>query len=466
MTCCLRVGRRGGGTVKGLDASRAGGIAVLGVVAIFALFSSVVAVTTPAWEAADEPDHVHNVETLVSGHWYRMEQGAGLEAHQAPLYYLGLAAWQKLWRVPLRSPRPIGAGGAYLADRRGQFLFAHHTARDSADHRFVLWLRLPGVLLGALTVLFAAATVRRLSSDPWTPAVAAAIVAGVPKLVFLSGVVNNDNLANALGGLLTLLAMLFVVRAPLGGSRTWLWWAAALGAVLGLLVLTKLSTFPFAAGVVVAVLVTVRSWRERAKVLCVAAGSALAVCGWWLVQNQVRYGDPVAARVSHDYLERIGGLGGRFVNGRVVHGTTGLNLFNVVLVDVPRKLYDTFWYDSGWNQFKWSSLAYIAFWAALVIALAGLVIAGRKPLRSIAGPVLLLITFAVAALSAVWITALQTTTFEARLAFTGLPAIGCLAALGLERWTLLVPLRFVGPVIGLVGTVVAIEHDILSVNLR
>ncbi|MFL6241697.1 MAG: hypothetical protein ACJ73V_01555 [Acidimicrobiia bacterium] len=77
---------------------------------------------------------------------------------------------------------------------------------------------------------------------------------------------------------------------------------------------------------------------------------------------------------------------------------------------------------------------------------------------------LVLITLSVRALSAVWITSFQTVSFEARLAFTGLPAIGCLAALGLERWKVPVPLRFMGPMIGLVGTIIAIQHDTLSVN--
>jgi 4-amino-4-deoxy-L-arabinose transferase-like glycosyltransferase len=322
------------------------------------------------------------------------------------------------------------------------------------------------VLLGALTVVLAAATARRLSSDPWTPAVAAAVVAGVPKLVFLSGVVNNDDLANALGGLLTLLAVVFVVRAPTTRSRARLWWTAALGAVLGLLVLTKVSTLPLAVGVVVAVLVSSRSWRERAKLLAVAASSTLAVCGWWLVQNQVRYGDLLAARASRAYLVLIGGLGGHVVDGRLVLGPAGGHPLERIFVDVPRRVYYSFWYDSGWNQFKWSSPVYIAFWAALLIAIAGLALRRRQPRRRVGRPVLVLGVLAVAALSAVWITAFQTATFEARLAFTGLPAIGCLAALGLERWEAPVPLRFTGPLIGLVGPVIAIQHDILSVNWR
>jgi hypothetical protein len=56
--------------------------------AVIALLASFAAVTTPAWEAPDEPDHAQNAQTLASGHWYRMERGAGQKARQAPLYYL------------------------------------------------------------------------------------------------------------------------------------------------------------------------------------------------------------------------------------------------------------------------------------------------------------------------------------------------------------------------------------------
>ena len=53
-------------------------------------------------------------------------------------------------------------------------------------------LRVPSVVLGLVT----AARARLVSKDRWTPVVAAATCAFVPKFVFVSGVVNNDSLAN------------------------------------------------------------------------------------------------------------------------------------------------------------------------------------------------------------------------------------------------------------------------------
>ncbi len=67
-----------------------------------------------------------------------------------------------------------------------------------------------------------------------------------------------------------------------------------------------------------------------------------------------------------------------------------------------------------------------------------------------------------AGFASVWLVASQTTTYDGRLAFTGLPALACLSALGLERWKLRV--RSVLPARGLLGTILAIHRDVLSVH--
>jgi 4-amino-4-deoxy-L-arabinose transferase-like glycosyltransferase len=154
-------------------------------------------------------------------------------------------------------------------------------------------------------------------------------------------VVNNDNLTNTLGGLLTFLLVVFVFRFRQEGERAPApGWTAAIVAALGLLVLTKASTMPLALAAVVAIAGTRSSWRDRLSMLGVTTGSALAVCGWWLVQNQFRYGDPLAHRASIDYLGPIGGIGAR------VFGSPPI--FQLLFVDVPAKVYDSFCYNSGW----------------------------------------------------------------------------------------------------------------------
>lgn len=432
----------------GAASGRRANVALVGIMVAFIALASLIAFKTPAYESADEPSHVQNIETLASGHWYGMNSKcewspygevdcAGAEAHQAPLYYLILAGWQKAIGLSVRSPYH---GQANYPGYPREF-FLHHTA---ADLRFLLWLRLPNVIFGALTVLFTFLAVRLIAKNPWTPVVAASIVAFLPRFVFVSAFVTNDNLVNLLGAILTFAALKFI-RAPTG------WRMASVGAVLGLLVTTKLSALPVAI-VLVALTWLVPGWKHRTELLGVGALTALGVSGWYLIQNAVRYGDPLARAASARYLAQVGGLG-TFAGLPYKIG----NPFTLVFVEVPRRVVNTFWYQSGWNQFHWVWPINVLFWGVLATALAGLIGSGIDR-----GVVVVLTAIAVAAFMSVWIVATQTSTYEARYAFVGLAAVAALAALGLERWRL--PVRFLLPAMGLAGTLVAIQQNVLAVH--
>lgn len=429
-------------------------VALAAVLVAFVILGAVIAVKTPAYESADEPGHVENIETLVSGHWYSLTPHCpltvrtgfsclnGTEAHQAPLYYLLLAGWQRVVAQPVQPPHP------FLGKPLGPGIFGAHgelyLQHSAAEHRFLLWLRLPNVLMGALTVFLAYCAVRLTTADRWTPVLAASMVAFLPRFVFLSAFVTNDNLVDLLGALFVLLAL----RYALGPSR---WRMVAVGGTLGLLVTTKLSALPIAL-VIVVLASMVSDWRRRAEFAALGFGSALVVCGWYLVQNTVRYGDPLARTASARYLSVVGGLGTAF--GQPYRVTDPLRL---VFVDVPDRIVRSFWYQSGWNQFRWSLPVDLAITAVFAVALLGLI--GRDISRSI---LLTLWSIFISSFLCVWIISFQTHTYEARYAYVGLVAIIGLAALGLERWK--VGVRFLIPLAGLVGTVAALQLDVLSVH--
>lgn len=233
-------------------------------------------------------------------------------------------------------------------------------------------------------------------------------------------------------------------------------WIAGVGAVLGLLLITKLSALP-AVIVLVPLLLMRERWLPRAKLLATAVVPILVIGGWYLVQNQVRYGDPLAAAASSHYLAQIGGLG--TFGPYVVQDPLQL-----LLEHVPSNIFARFWYSPIFPPFSWPALVNALFWAALVVSLAGFLRGrglGRGAARS-RGQVAVLLTLVVAALASVWIVAFNTAAYDPRLALLGLPALACLAAVGLSRWrppaTLLLPLLELG------GTLVAIQQNVLGVH--
>jgi hypothetical protein len=69
----------------------------------------------------------------------------------------------------------------------------------------------------------------------------------------------------------------------------------------------------------------------------------------------------------------------------------------------------------------------------------------------------LLAVFVAAALVAFAAVIMQTATVRASIAYIGLPALGCLAALGLERLPIPVAARFLGPVLGVAATAIGLQ---------
>ena len=300
------------------------------------------------------------------------------------------------------------------------------------------------MLLGALTVLMAYFATRQVTSDPWTPVVAAALVAFMPHFLFLSAFVTNDNLAEFLGSVLLVAALRYAAE-----PRPWR--MAWVGGTMGLLIATKLSTLPLAVVFVLPVLWS-STWARRAGHLSVGIAAAWVAGGWYLVQNAIRYGEPLALSASSTYLAKVGGLGTFFGAPYVVHNPIAL-----VFWQVPKRFVQSFWYQSDWAAFRWPLLFNIFFFLVTVAALVGLF---RSPAPKRALLVLALIV--VASVASVWVTAFNTATYEAKYAMVGLSSMAALASLGIERWP--VGWRFALPAMGLCGIGASIGFDVLAVH--
>lgn len=317
------------------------------ILALFLLTGSVYALVTPVFEASDELWHYPMVRHLADGNPLPVQVFdpalAGpwnQEASQPPLYYY-LAAALTFWidtadMEQVRRLNPHVDNGVITPDGNIN-LAIHDPAADpwAGTLLAVRVVRLFSVLLGAATVYLT----YRIASEvaPGRPEVAllaAALNAFLPMFLFISGAVNNDNLAVPLASLALLLMIRIVTRRAGGYSPVrWIEWAAV-GVVLGLAALTKegtLGLFPLAFGtavvsawqrllaghrppVVDGPVVTgdapgaaghgepEHEWRvSRHSLPPVVAGlflalalvglPALAVAGWWYYRNVVLYGD-------------------------------------------------------------------------------------------------------------------------------------------------------------------------------
>ncbi|MBN1460536.1 MAG: glycosyltransferase family 39 protein [Armatimonadetes bacterium] len=261
---------------------------MLRAIAIAYLFiAASYATSIPLGKGPDETAHVRYIEFLAHEHRLPVFDAANpdpnYEFHQPPLYY-GLSV-----------PVYLLAGGGDSGQQAVRF--------------FTLLLSLALVYLTFHLARFLA------EGLPWVAAAAAGVVAFLPMQLSVATTIGNDALTEVLAAGVLLLLVRYLQTADqhrTQESRDSLRPTAmiSVGILLGLGLLTKsiaVLVFPVAW---VAAWLAARGhsgyrWRQLGRDLVLTTGVALAIAGWWLVRNQVLYGDPLAQRAFLDAFEGL-----------------------------------------------------------------------------------------------------------------------------------------------------------------
>jgi 4-amino-4-deoxy-L-arabinose transferase-like glycosyltransferase len=283
------------------------GHAIWVVLVLYLLVAISYSVITPVMEASDELWHYPMVK-YIADHGTLPVQEPGVvtpwrqEGSQPPLYY-ALGALLTFWintsdLNQVRHVNPHADSGIVRSDGNTNLIV--HTFGERFPWRGTVLaihvVRLMSVLMGAGTVYLT----YLLALTLWPGRVglglvAASITAFNPMFCFITGSVNNDNLAMLLGGAgIWLLVRLVHVHAPPQDSQPRRWWRDVLvtGTVLGLALLTKPSTGGLL--LLTALSVSYVAWRRRSWWHWLSGGTATAglvvlIAGWWFARNAILY---------------------------------------------------------------------------------------------------------------------------------------------------------------------------------
>lgn len=261
---------------------------------LFLALTMVYNAAIPLFEAPDEMDHVRYAHWLAEGnglpHLVTDRPFVG-EIWQPPLYYALIAAViAPIDRSNLDTVAPLNPH--WLQTDFGK-LAHYHTAAEQFPYRqsslAVHLARLVSALLGMITIICTYGIAWQII--PRAALIAAALVAFTPQFVFMSAVVNNDNLVIALCSLVLWWAVWQWERPYLP------WWHyLVVGLLWGGAILAKLTGLGLGGVLALglgATAVRTKSWRPVwGGLLCGA--TAVLVCGWWFWRNWQLYGDPLA----------------------------------------------------------------------------------------------------------------------------------------------------------------------------
>ena len=268
------------------------------ILAAFVTLATVYNVTTPLFEAPDEGDHYRYVKHLADGHGLPiLEPGGnwvGHESWQPPLYYT-LGALTTFW-INTDNARELEWVNTHRDGGGGGMNVVYHTAAESFPYRraalAMYIVRFLSTLMGTVTVAATGLIALELFPDQkWIAIGAAAINAFNPQFLFISGVINNDNLVTALSSLVLLMLLRLLRRGM--QKRGFM----ILGLLLGLAFLAKVSALALLP--LTLIVLALLAYRQRSLRVFLSYGMsiiavAFIVSGWWYLRNWVLYDHPLA----------------------------------------------------------------------------------------------------------------------------------------------------------------------------
>ena len=284
------------------------------ILAAYLILATIYSVVTPIFEASDELWHYPMVKYVADNDLslprpdpaqpWRQEGG------QPPLYYILAAVLTGGIDTSdmdvVRRINPHADIGVVRPDRNANMI-VHSDAEAfpwTGTTLAVHVARFFSVLLGMGTVLVTYALARAVFPEwPLVALGAAALNAFLPMFLFITGSVNNDNLSNLLGNLLTLLIVRLVQVTQTPRLRDYIF----LGLVTGAGLLSKLNIgflIPLVALALVVVSVRLRGWRPLLVGGLVSGALTIAVAGWWYLRNWQLYGDPTGLNAFLDTVGR------------------------------------------------------------------------------------------------------------------------------------------------------------------
>ncbi len=284
----------------------------------YVLLAVAYSLVTPLFEASDELWHYPMVKYVADhdfglpvqdpanpGSW-RQEGG------QPPLYYyLGavLTRWIDTTDMDaVRRINPHADIGVVVPDSNANMV-VHDAEREAFPWRGTALamhlVRFLSVLMGLGTVLLAYLLGRELfPAIPALALAAAAFTAFNPMFLFISGVINNDNLSTLLASAL-LLGIVRLVRR--WDSPPPLRAYVCIGVLAGLGMLAKYQIgfmLPLIALVLLAISLRARDWRPVVLGGLISGGLTVLIAGWWYWRNYDLYGDATGINIFLDIVGR------------------------------------------------------------------------------------------------------------------------------------------------------------------
>ena len=357
----------------------------------FIVFAEIHTWIVPPFEGPDEAQHFAYITWLAEGKGFPPQGDAAWdtpieqEGGQPPLYYLLAAIPARM--IDLNAPTAVYRPnphftGPFPRDFPDNDNRAIHYAEDAWPFQGG-WLALfiarqITLVFGILLLISVYGLLSELLLDrPQLIVLGTLLVAITPQIVFISSVASNDIPSAALATL----ALWLFVRLTLKTDPT-MWLAIAIGFILGLAALAKVSALALVAPIGIGLLWL---WLSRrwafSQVIVIGLGFSaglFASMGWWFIRSWIIYGTPLGLE-SHDKTPWA------------IRDPTQVAGF----LDRWQEVGRSYWMTYGWGTIRPHGWVYNVLLFLVLVAFTGLFFAWQRNWRlrntSIVAPVFLIL---------------------------------------------------------------------------
>jgi hypothetical protein len=277
------------------------------VLLVFIILGAWYSVTIPLGEGPDELPHFTVIRYIVR-HGRLPDTPDEHQAFQPPLYYLvgaALTCWIDTSDFVSKSNADYDA----IAPDAPKLLLLHTRAEAFPWRGWALaWhlLRFVSLLMGAVTIIAIYRTAQLIVNEHYFAMLAAMSIAFLPSFIFMSAVVNNDNLTAMCAALLCWRIVSLVSRSTCEWNRKIRSELVWLGVLLGCGLLSKLSMIAFVPTTWLALVFVTRSqsfdklrtdawdWHKTIGTMIIVLGIATLVSGGYFIRNLVVFQDILA----------------------------------------------------------------------------------------------------------------------------------------------------------------------------
>ena len=405
---------------------------LLALLAAYALLSLAYNLIVPIGEGPDEVDHIMYVEHIVRyGHLPAIGTGSSerpytIEAKQPATYYLIQAA--AMWAMGRGGKQLIPPMETDLAFRTTGVRYQHPPVPPDLQP-WTYFMRFFGMLCGLGTIALLYATTREIFPDEKRAplALAAASMGLLPQFIFMTSVVNNDHLAIVVGAAISYLLARTFMRGV-----TWVT-SLLLGLALGVGLMTKTNLLVYIPIALLALalpglprLGARGEWatfaRRRVPVLALVGAVCLLVGGWWILRNQLKYGDLLGTNAVSEMANQVFP---RFI-------TTFDPADPVIFFERLVYTIDTHFGWFGWESLRAPEPFYWMYYALIMLAIGGLVALVFR--RELTGWQKACLMLAVLVTELFYISLVWHGAWRGRLLFPALASTGLLVVVGTHSW--------------------------------